>query len=165
MALAIQAAGRAEDAGHAAAFYSFIRVIGQSLGVAIGGVVFQNQIKRKLVKYVLLAPMADEYSKDATALVGIIKGMASGTEKTQLIQAYSDALQDIWIVLTALAAVGFIGSLFTKSYSLTQEHKTQQGYDDSREKAAAGHDAEAAVVAPELPEADRMAIRQTLSRK
>jgi hypothetical protein len=36
MAIGIQAAGRSQDAGHAVAFYSFTRVFGQFLGVAIG---------------------------------------------------------------------------------------------------------------------------------
>jgi len=95
MALAIQAAGRPQDSGHAVAFYSFVRVFGQSLGVAIGGVVFQNQIRVKLLSYPLLAHLAQDYSKDATALVSIIKTMEAGTEKTQLTQAYADALKVI----------------------------------------------------------------------
>lgn len=135
MALAIQAAGRQEDAGHAAAFYSFTRVFGQSLGVAIGGVIFQNQIKIKLQGYELLAPLADAYSKDATALVGIIKTMEEGLEKTQLIQAYADALKIIWVVMCALSAVGLVASLATKGYSLNQEHKTLQGFKDKERLA------------------------------
>lgn len=169
MALAIQAAGRPQDAGHAAAFYSFIRVFGQSLGVAIGGVVFQNQIKQKLISYPSLAPLASQYSKDATALVGIIQTMAEGTEKTQLVQAYSDSLQSIWIVLTALSAVGLVASVFTKGYSLNQEHKTLQGYDGSWEKRTSldpetGVQQERQSVEPELAEMDRVAIRRTVSR-
>lgn len=169
MALAIQAAGRPQDAGHAAAFYSFIRVFGQSLGVAIGGVVFQNQIKQKLMSYPLLAPLAGQYSKDATALVGIIQSMTEGTEKTQLVQAYSDSLRSIWIVLTALSAVGLVASVFTKGYSLNQEHKTLQGYDGSREKRTSldpevGVRREGGVVEPGLAEMDRLAIRRTVSR-
>jgi hypothetical protein len=132
MALAIQAAGRPQDAGHSVAFYSFLRVFGQALGVAIGGVAFQNQIKKKLLSYPIFAPLADAYSKDATALVSIIKAMQEGPEKTQLIQAYADSLQIIWIVMCALSAVGLIVSLFTKGYSLNQEHKTLQGFDQGK---------------------------------
>ncbi|KAL3423478.1 MFS multidrug transporter [Phlyctema vagabunda] len=132
MALAVQAAGRPSDAGHAVAFYSFTRVIGQSLGVAVGGVVFQNQIKQKLLAYPLLAPMADAYSKDSTALVSIIKNMPHGLEKTQLVQAYADALKMIWVVMLALSAAGLIASLFTKGYSLEQKHETLQGFDHGK---------------------------------
>ena len=134
MGLGIQAAGRPQDAGHSAAFYSFIRVFGQSLGVAIGGVVFQNQIKQKLLSYELLAPLAGQYSKDATALVSIIKGMEEGTMKTQLIQAYADSLKTIWVVMCALSAVAMVASIFIKGYSLEQEHKTLQGFHEERVK-------------------------------
>ena len=132
MGLAIQAAGRPQDAGHSAAFYSFIRVFGQSLGVAIGGVVFQNQIKQKLLSYPLLAPMAGQYSKDATALVSVIKSMAEGTEKTQLIQAYADSLKTIWVVMCALSGVAMVANIFIQGYSLDQEHKTLQGFHEDK---------------------------------
>lgn len=132
MALAIQAAGRPQDAGHAVAFYSFLRVFGQSLGVAIGGVAFQNQVEKKLLAYPDFAPLAQQYSKDATALVTIIKSMPEGLAKTQLVQAYSDSLQIIWIVMCALSGVGLLASLLTKAYSLNQEHSTLQGLDDGR---------------------------------
>jgi hypothetical protein len=166
MALAIQAAGRPQDAGHAAAFYSFIRVIGQSIGVALGGVIFQNQIKQKLMTYPLLAPLAGEYSKDATALVGIINGMSEGLEKTQLVKAYSDALSTIWIVMCALSAVGLVASLWTKGYSLNQEHSTLQGYEGNTREAdpESGAKAETESVSPSLREMNRLAIRRSVSR-
>lgn len=131
MGLAIQAAGRQEDAGHSVAFYAFFRVFGQGLGVAVGGVAFQNQIRVKLLAYPLLAGLADEYSKDATSLVHVIKHMEHGVMRDQLVQAYADALKIIWIVMTALGAVGLVASAFTKGYSLDQEHKTKQGYQEA----------------------------------
>lgn len=94
--LAIQAAGRPQDAAHSITFYAFIRVFGQSLGVAIGGVVFQNQIQKELRKYSSLAPLANEYSKDATALVSIIHGMDDGaSEKLHLVGAYANAIRTV----------------------------------------------------------------------
>jgi len=144
--LAIQAAGRPQDAGHSAAFYSFIRVFGQSLGVAIGGVVFQNQIKQKLLAYPLLARMVVEYSKDATALVSIIKGMTEGEMKTQLVQAYADSLKTIWLVMCVLSGVATLANIFIEGYSLEQEHKTLQGLHEDRvvdpEDATSGSEAD-----------------------
>ncbi|CAG8958378.1 hypothetical protein HYFRA_00011055 [Hymenoscyphus fraxineus] len=128
MGLGVQAAGRPRDAGHAAAFYSFARVFGQSIGVAISGVAFQNQIKSKLLSYPDLAPFASQYSKDAAALVTVIKSMPVGQMRTDLVQAYSDALGSIWILMTALAAVGLISSAFTKGYTLNQELDTKQRF-------------------------------------
>jgi MFS family permease len=132
LGLAVQAACRPTDAGHAAAFYSFIRVFGQSIGVAIGGVIFQNQIKEKLLSYPLLAPLAVQYSKDATALVAIIKAMDDGLEKSQLKQAYADSLKTIWVVMCALCGLCMISTAFVKAYSLDQEHKTLQGLQEKR---------------------------------
>lgn len=128
MGLGVQAAGRARDAGHAAAFYSFARVFGQSIGVAISGVAFQNQLENKLSSYPLLAPLASEYSKDASALVGIIKAMAEGDEKRMLITAMNDSLDSIWILMTALSGAALIASLVTEGYSLTQDLDTRQGF-------------------------------------
>lgn len=139
MALGIQAAGRPQDAGHSITFYSFIRVFGQSLGVGVGGVVLQNQMRENLNKYPLLAHSAEEYSRDSTVVVSIIQGMESGIEKTQLVQAYADSIKTIWLVMAALSGAVFISTLFVKGYSLDQKLETLQGLNDGdREKEEEG---------------------------
>ncbi|KAL5318366.1 hypothetical protein ACEPPN_013426 [Leptodophora sp. 'Broadleaf-Isolate-01'] len=65
----IQAAIAAEDIAFGVAFFASFRAFGQGIGVAIGGVVFQNQIRTKMASYELLAPLADLYSKDATRVL------------------------------------------------------------------------------------------------
>ena len=129
MSLGIQAAGRPQDAGHCVTFYSFIRVFGQSLGVAAGGVIFQNQIRRQTSKYPQLAPFAGQFSQDATAVVSLIKSMEAGTEKTQLIQAYADSLKIIWVVMAALSGAVLASTAFVKGYSMKQKLETLQGFD------------------------------------
>ncbi|KAK9778018.1 hypothetical protein SCAR479_05344 [Seiridium cardinale] len=124
--LAIQAATEPELNGAAAGFFSFIRIFGQALGVAISGVIFQNSLKQKLLHIPGFASLADEYSRDATTVVEIIKGMTDGKTKTMVIQAYSDALGSIWLSLLAFSAAGFVLSLTVKGYSMTQEHVTKQ---------------------------------------
>lgn len=44
----IQAISDVEDAGRAAAMYAFMRTLGMSIGVAVGGTVFQNLMTKKL---------------------------------------------------------------------------------------------------------------------
>ncbi|KAF7871489.1 hypothetical protein EAF04_003596 [Stromatinia cepivora] len=132
MSLGNQAASRPQDAGHAAAFYAFDRVFGQAIGVAIGGVVFQNQIRENLLSYPLLKDMAMEYSKDATALVELIREMEVGLKKSQLKEAYADSLKMVWIVMCALCGAGLVSSLFVKGYSLEVEHKTLQGLKEEK---------------------------------
>ncbi|KAI2618665.1 MFS general substrate transporter [Hypomontagnella submonticulosa] len=128
MGLGTQAACRPEDSGHTAAFFSFLRVFGQSIGVAISGVAFQNQLQVELLKYPAFAPVAAEYSKDATALVNVINGMPEGRDKWDLRQAYSDSLHVIWLLMTVISGVALISSGFTKEFTLEQEHNTKQGF-------------------------------------
>lgn len=53
--------------------------------------------------------------------------MPAGDQRTNLVQAYSDSLHVIWLLMTVISGVAFISSIFTKEYSLDQEHKTRQG--------------------------------------
>ena len=48
--IAIQAVSNDEDAGRAAAMYAFMRSLGMSIGVAVGGSVFQNVMINKLAE-------------------------------------------------------------------------------------------------------------------
>ncbi|KAL2015435.1 hypothetical protein VTK56DRAFT_5501 [Thermocarpiscus australiensis] len=59
----VQAVSRAEDAGRAAATYAFMRTLGMSFGVAIGGNVFQNVMSSKLTELGL--PETIAYNSEA----------------------------------------------------------------------------------------------------
>ncbi|KAI1844228.1 hypothetical protein JX265_010285 [Neoarthrinium moseri] len=124
--LAIQAATEPHLNGEAAGFFSFIRIFGQALGVAISGVIFQNSLKQTLLRIPGFASLADEYSRDATAIVTLIQDMDDGDTKARMIQAFSDALSSIWLSLLAFSAAGLLLSFTVKGYSMTQEHVTAQ---------------------------------------
>ncbi|ORY57182.1 uncharacterized protein BCR38DRAFT_461338 [Pseudomassariella vexata] len=126
MSLSIQAASEPALNGQAAAFFSFLRTFGQSLGVAISGVVFQNAFKVKLEALPAFVSVADEYSRDATIVVGIIKSMPEGEDKALLVQAYADGLKILWMALVAFSGVSMLLSFSIKEYSLEQEHVTKQ---------------------------------------
>ncbi|CAI0655148.1 unnamed protein product, partial [Colletotrichum noveboracense] len=146
MALSIQAACEPALNGQAAAFYSFLRTFGQSLGVAVSGVIFQNAFREKLAAVPDLAHLADEYSRDATIVVEIIKQMPRNTVRAELVEAYCDALRAIWISLIAFSGFCMVLSLTIKRYSLDQEHVTEQGLvtrdDTSREDLQGRRDVE-----------------------
>jgi hypothetical protein len=133
MGASVQAAMDVKDIAFGVAFYSFFRAFGQGIGIAVGGVIFQNQIRTKILGYPLIADMADAYSQDATALVRVIGSMEDGDAKVQLIQAFADALKVIWIVMCVLAGIAGISSLFIRGYSLDQTHVTEQGFDYGRD--------------------------------
>jgi len=128
MALSIQAACVPRLNAVAAAFFSFLRTFGQSIGVAVSGVIFQNVLRDKLAALPLWAARADELSRDATIVVDMIKAMEDGEAKTQMVDAYADALRMIWVSLIAMAGVSLILSFTVKGYSLNQEFESQQAF-------------------------------------
>ena len=130
MALAVQASATAKDQAYAANMFSFFRAFGQTLGVAIGGVIFQNQMKKKMLSFTLLADLAGAYSRDAVGLVQIIKEMPGGEMKEQLRESYTDALKYIWIVMLAFSAVALLGSWFIKAYDMNGAMDMERGFVD-----------------------------------
>ncbi|KAH8601292.1 major facilitator superfamily domain-containing protein [Bisporella sp. PMI_857] len=137
---AAQASVSNADLPFAGAMYSFFRALGQTVGVAISGVIFQNTFRKKLLN-TAYAAQADEWSKDASALIGVVKEMSTvgeeGIRKQVLVHVYVESLRMVWIVLCALAGVAFIASiLFTAELSLERELETEQGFrfDDEKSK-------------------------------
>ena len=128
MGIAIPAAADPKDMAHAVAFYSFFRAFGQGIGVAVGGVVFQNVMKRKLEGFEELKEFAGEWSKDAAALVQVLKTMNKGVVRDELAVAYADSLKVVWATMCGLAAVAMVSSVFVKGYSLEREMETEQGF-------------------------------------
>lgn len=127
MNLAAQAASTEKHVGFAAAMYIFMRSLGQGVGVAVGGVVFQSQFAVELRKYPDLARNATALARDASGLVQVIKAMPEGTaERTAIVNAYADALKVVWVVMAGLAFVALVLSFATKGLSLNAEMETEQ---------------------------------------
>ncbi|KAF7898662.1 hypothetical protein EAF00_005108 [Botryotinia globosa] len=64
------------DLPFAGAMCSFFRAFGQTIGVAISGVIFQNTFQNKILK-TSYAVYANEWSKDASAFVQIVKAWSN----------------------------------------------------------------------------------------
>ena len=116
------------DVAFAAAMYSFMRAFGQSVGVAIGGTTFQGQLKKELAKFPDLAPRAVELARDASGLVEHIQTLPRGsTERLNLVEAYSKALNVVWSVMAGLCFIALATSALTKHFDMDQAHETEQG--------------------------------------
>ncbi|KAL4953502.1 major facilitator superfamily domain-containing protein [Aspergillus filifer] len=124
---AIQASATNDTLAIAVAMFSFFRAMGQAVGVAIGGVVFQNRMFHSLLQYESLASKAAEYSADAAGLVQVIMAMPEGLEKLQLRTAYADSLRIVYAVCCAVSGVALVLSIFTESYDLNRALSTTQG--------------------------------------
>lgn len=131
MSNAAQGSAKNSDLATAAALFSFFRALGQSIGVAIGGVVFQNSLIRNLSSNPdpTLVSLAQQYGRDASALVQQIRDPTSNLANysERLIVAYVDALRRVWLVMCILSAVALIASLVgTKDLSLDRAHEPEQ---------------------------------------
>lgn len=131
ISFAVQAPVADFDIPFAAAMFTFFRTLGQAIGVAVSGNIFQNSLRGKIQGSSILGPLgkADEWSRDASALVGYVKSLGEGEVKKALVTAYCDALHTVIIVMSVLAAVAMVASLVgTKGLSLERGLNTEQGW-------------------------------------
>ncbi|KAJ5659679.1 major facilitator superfamily domain-containing protein [Penicillium longicatenatum] len=127
LGFAIQASSTNENLATAVAMFSFFRALGQALGVAVGGAIFQNRMYQNLLKYPEFTSVASEYSSDSAGLVQIIKAMPDNIHKLHLREAYTDSLTIVWAVCCGVSAVGLLLSFFTEAYDLNQALVATQG--------------------------------------
>ncbi|KAL4922005.1 major facilitator superfamily domain-containing protein [Aspergillus aurantiobrunneus] len=136
LGFAIQASATPDTLAIAVGMFSFFRAMGQTVGVAIGGVVFQNRMFHNLLQYPALAPRAREYSQDAAGLVQVIVEMAAGEEKLALQTAYVDSLRIVYAVCCGVCGVAMLLSVFTQSYDLNRALESTQTLRGEKEQDA-----------------------------
>jgi MFS family permease len=128
MALAIQASAPQKDIAIAAAMFSFFRAFGQTVGVAVGGVVFQNRITAELAKFPDLVSQAKSYSLDAVALEHAISQLPTDMPQTLHLKiGFASAIKFIWILMCGLAGISLAMSFFVQGYDLNRDINTEQG--------------------------------------
>ncbi|KKK25629.1 hypothetical protein ARAM_003671 [Aspergillus rambellii] len=125
--LAVQASANPEYLAMSVTLTAFFRTVGQAVGVAVGGVVFQNQIKKEFESNPLVSATANEFARDASGLVQYIKSLPEGDKKHALEGAYANALSVLWLVMCRISGIGFLTSLLIKRYTLCQAFTSQQG--------------------------------------
>ncbi len=139
MNLATQAAATERHVGFAAATYIFMRSLGQGVGVAVGGVVFQSQFAVNLRRYPDLAGNATALAQDASGLVQVIKAVPEGAaERVAIVSAYADALKVVWAVMAGLAFVALVLSFGTEGLSLNAEMETEQALKERGDNQRSG---------------------------
>jgi MFS family permease len=128
MAIAVQAASSAEIQAYAATTFTLIRALGQTVGVAVGGAIFQSSVRRRLLTFPELAARSNELSKDATALVKVISSMPDNLERQHLRESFVYGLRFVWMVMCILATVALLSTFFVKSLALDRKLKTDQTF-------------------------------------
>ncbi|KAF4971450.1 hypothetical protein FZEAL_9849 [Fusarium zealandicum] len=127
-AFAVQAPASNSDLPFAASLYAFCRSLGQGIGVAVGGVTFQNEFRKQIEKSDQFASKAEEWSKDASALIQVIRKSPDSMKlmKDTIIDGYIKGLKTVWLVLTLLACIALVVSvLCVKAKSLDRDFETE----------------------------------------
>ena len=151
LAYGILTSAEEKDAAYAASMYIFSRALGQSIGVAAGGVILQSQLEEKLSAYPELAGRATSLAKEASALVEYVKSLEHGSsERTMIVKAYAQSLSAIWAIMAGLASVGLLTSTLTRALTVDRSQETDQGFRYETEKSSQPprRDAEAETAAP-----------------
>lgn len=129
-AFVCQAGASNADVPFAAALYAFSRNLGQAIGVAVGGVTFQNRFQQRLRENPEFADKASEWSKNASALVEVIRELPASMDamKEAIVDGYMESLRTVWLVLCVLASVALVAAVvLVKHKSLDREFETEHG--------------------------------------
>ncbi|KAL4936824.1 hypothetical protein BDV06DRAFT_204159 [Aspergillus oleicola] len=124
--LALQSNIPVSDTATATATFGFVRNVAMALSVVLGGVVFQNSIslrKPTLVQAGVEGFMLERFTgTEAAANVLSVKDIGDRLQRIAVESAFAWSIRNIWILYTALAGVGLVGSVFVKRKMLSQEH-------------------------------------------
>ncbi|KAL1835412.1 hypothetical protein VTJ49DRAFT_6777 [Mycothermus thermophilus] len=118
----IQAVSRVEDSGRAAAMYAFMRTLGMSIGVAIGGTVFQNVMRNKLNELGL----PEEIARDSEAYVRQMALLAPN-DPTRLaaVEAYLAGFHGVFWTITGAACAAFLVCLVIRHGTMDKDIETR----------------------------------------
>jgi hypothetical protein len=98
-----------------------MRTLGMTIGVAVGGTVFQNLMAHKLGD--LSLPV--EIAKNAEAYVAILKTLAAtDPARSGILQAYVHGFKGVFQVLTAISGIGLLSSLLIKHHDMNKVLKS-----------------------------------------
>ena len=127
---AVQASVRVtKDSGRAAAMYAFCRTLGMTVGVAMGGTVFQNLMKHKLREVGLDTAIA----KDAEGYVSTLHGLAVDDPRRVLaLKGYVKGFQGVFIFMTAVSVVSLMVGALIKHFSLDKVLESRYSLDPEK---------------------------------
>jgi len=130
----VQASQTDENVAIASSTFVFIRSLGQTFGVALGGAIFQNQWDKNLASLIEenAIPLAFQINgRQADSAVLLLKNVPPAIVSI-LKELYSKSLRGVWMFFVPLAGVSFILSLFAKNYSLDKALNSKQAFEEKK---------------------------------
>ncbi|KAF1999510.1 hypothetical protein P154DRAFT_523302 [Amniculicola lignicola CBS 123094] len=135
--IALQSLVPKRDIATATAAFGTVRNLGSAIGVVVGSVVFQNQMKAKqtLLQSALGNRTASAFGGgSAGANVNIIASLPED-QKAVARKAFSDSLSTMWILFVCFSAMGLLMSLLITRNVLDKQHEeTKTGLDVEHER-------------------------------
>ncbi|KAK6829254.1 hypothetical protein RU639_003223 [Aspergillus parasiticus] len=111
----VQVLADPKDTSYAFAMYAFVRTIGMCVGVPVGGTIFSNRLK--FHAHTLGLPA--EVGENVVGGIEAFKNMTATAEQVEAFKlAYARAFRNVAEVLTGLAVLGLIISMFVRRVRL-----------------------------------------------
>lgn len=124
--IAIQQGVDQDDVGTATSTQSFIRSLALSLGVIVGGIVFQQSmdLQRESLVEAGVTPSIVELLSGKNAGANVMLGHTlPPAQKLAVKEAFAWSIRNMFIMFTALGALGIIASIFVPKRKLSKEHR------------------------------------------
>jgi hypothetical protein len=137
----VQAGQPDDDVAYAVSTFVFFRSLGNTFGVAIGGVIFQNQWNKQMAKLIAENAIPTEFQVPGSEAEGVVLYLNRlPSDVLSIVKGlYSDSLRSVWIFFIPLAAVALLASLFMRDHSLDKVLNSKQMFDETREPEEESH--------------------------
>ncbi|EKM52846.1 uncharacterized protein PHACADRAFT_149773 [Phanerochaete carnosa HHB-10118-sp] len=114
---------------HALALFSFFRSFAGVWGVTIGTAVLQTQLSHRLP-----AQFIEEFPGGVSIAYSAIPVIPTLAEplRTQVMSAFADSLAVVWQVMTGIAGIGLVSSIFMKGLPLHTEVDENWGIEEKK---------------------------------
>ena len=135
--IALQSKVHPRDIATASATFYFIRNLATAMSIVIGGVVFQNGMRKRedtLARFLPL-PLAQRLGSGGAGSSSAIVAKLEAAQRIPTQRAYTDSLKIIWVLFTCVAAVGLAISLLIGKQTLSREHQVQKQGLEEQERA------------------------------
>ncbi|KAK4059447.1 hypothetical protein Trihar35433_10908 [Trichoderma harzianum] len=122
--IALQTNVEPRDIGAATASFQFLRQLGTSTSVVIGGVIFDNEMQKQqaFLQRELGPELAARFSGSEAASSVFLIASLDGHQKQVAQTAYWNAMQKMFIAYTCFVSLGLFISLFVKQKTLSKQH-------------------------------------------
>ncbi|RMZ90372.1 hypothetical protein DV736_g2412, partial [Chaetothyriales sp. CBS 134916] len=116
LTFAVQASTESTLSSSAAAMYAFMRSVGMSLGVAVGGTVFQNRMKRSLHDHDLDEQIATDAERWVSTTLRHL--LVMDPVRGAALDAYVHGFRGVWITLAAVSGFALLTAFAVKQYNM-----------------------------------------------